>query len=82
VPFSSTISIERFGAKPWWRMSAGIAHTSPAFITIRPRGWPVFLSAICQWISSVSWTNHSLRSLPWITGSMCSSLVTQQMLRR
>src|SRR5690606_25707502 len=80
VPFSSTISIERLGLKPWWRMSAGIAQTSPAFITIVPRGWPEFLSAICQWISSVSWTNHSLRSLPWITGSMCSSLVTQQML--
>ncbi len=55
-----------------------MAQTSPAFITIMPRGLPVFLSWIRQWISSDSWKNHSLRSLPWITGSMCSSEVTQQ----
>src|SRR5262245_19116025 len=32
APFSHTSSMDRFGEKPWWRQSAGIAAISPAFM--------------------------------------------------
>jgi hypothetical protein len=41
----------------------------------RAIGFPVFLSPQSQWISSVIWKNHSTRSLPWMIGRMCSSVV-------
>src|ERR1700690_3900060 len=81
VAFSHTSSIERLRERPWWRMSAGIAATSPAFISTFARGEPVSLSSISHSISSESCTNHSTRSLPCLIGSRYSSVVGQHRLR-
>ena len=53
MAFSQTSSIERFLEKPWWRMSAGMAATSPAFIVTRARGRPVSRSDV-TWNPSVT----------------------------
>src|SRR6187200_138573 len=58
-------------------MSAGIAATSPALQITRARLAPVSRSSTSHWISSLNCTNHSTRSLPWITGRMNSSDVGQ-----
>ncbi len=73
--FSHTSNIDRFGEYPLCLMSAGIAATSPAFITTFARGFPVLPSSTSQMISSQAWMNHSTRSLPWKIGRMCSSVV-------
>src|SRR5690348_9133720 len=72
--------MERLWEYPWWRMSAGIAATSPAFMRTLARGAPVFLSSISHSISSLNWMNHSTRSLPCLMGRMYSSVVGQNRL--
>ncbi len=57
-----------------------MAATSPAFMTTFARGLPVARSSTSQMISSVAWMNHSTRSLPWMIGRMCSSVVAQNWL--
>ncbi len=61
-------------------MFAGIEATSPGLITTRVRAAPVSRSSTAQMISSLSWTNHSTLSLPWMIGRMYSSVVGQYRL--
>src|SRR4029453_1835897 len=75
--FSHTSSIERLGEKPRWGMAAGMAGTSPARMVTRARNAPVSRSSTSHWISSLSCTNPSTRSLPWMMGRMYSSVVGQ-----
>ena len=67
--------------EPWWRMSAGIAATSPAFIDHCRFGGRC-AGPRCPSISSLSCTNHSTRSFPWITGMCTPRSSGKQAVRR